>query len=184
MVAGCSGQVTFADSSANSPSSWTWDFADGSTSAAQNPVHNYSTAGTYNVQLIACNGSGCDSLSQTINVTNVVTADFTYSGQLVVGQSIQFADSSSGGTAWTWSFGDGTTSGMASPTHVYTSQGTYIVSLTVTGSGCTSVYTDTLQIVISGLENLGGANYAGLFPNPMLENATVQLVLKTRDIHV
>lgn len=46
---------------------------------------------------------------------------------------IAFTDTSSAlATAWLWTFGDGTTSALQNPTHLYTVAGTYPVSLTIT----------------------------------------------------
>lgn len=48
---------------------------------------------------------------------------------------VAFADTSTGWpTAWTWSFGDGTTSTTQHPTHRYAGPGTYTVSLTATNA--------------------------------------------------
>lgn len=61
--------VTFTDGSTNSPTSWSWDFGDNTTSTLQNPTHTYNTPGTYTVTLIACNCVGCDTLTQVVTVT-------------------------------------------------------------------------------------------------------------------
>ncbi|MEN8225976.1 MAG: PKD domain-containing protein, partial [Bacteroidota bacterium] len=52
-IGGATTVVNFFDLStpAGSIDSWTWSFGDGSTSSEQNPVHNYASAGTYNVCL-------------------------------------------------------------------------------------------------------------------------------------
>jgi PKD repeat protein len=48
--------VQFTDISGGDPSSWTWDFGDGSISHEQNPIHTYTTAGrTYTVSLTVNN---------------------------------------------------------------------------------------------------------------------------------
>jgi PKD repeat protein len=61
----CDSLVQFTDISLNGPTSWLWDFGDGSPrSALSNPAHEYQNAGTYTVKLKVCNASGCDSLTK------------------------------------------------------------------------------------------------------------------------
>jgi PKD repeat protein len=52
--------VDFTDLSTNEPTSWTWDFGDGHTSAQQNPTHEYDAAGRHTVSLTAANAGGSD----------------------------------------------------------------------------------------------------------------------------
>ena len=51
-------RVSFTDTSTNSPTSWEWSFADGSTSTEQNPTHTFATAAYYPVRLVASNADG------------------------------------------------------------------------------------------------------------------------------
>jgi PKD repeat protein len=62
--------VQFYDTSRNSPTSWSWDFGDGGKSTLKNPVHTYTSAGTYTVTLTVTNakGSNTGSLTGYINV--------------------------------------------------------------------------------------------------------------------
>jgi len=68
--------VRYTDLSTNSPTSWSWDFGDGDTSTLQSPVHTYTTAGTFTVNLTATNGGGSDTETKTgyITVTNPPTS--------------------------------------------------------------------------------------------------------------
>ncbi|MEZ4511563.1 MAG: PKD domain-containing protein [Chloroflexota bacterium] len=61
--------VNFTDESSNSPTSWAWEFGDGSTSTSQNPSHIYTTAGTYTVVLTAANSDGSDGETKTNYIT-------------------------------------------------------------------------------------------------------------------
>ncbi|MDD5024494.1 MAG: PKD domain-containing protein [Methanoregula sp.] len=57
--------VTFTDESTNTPTSWAWDFGDGSSAAVQNPVFTYTSAGTFTVSLIATNAAGSNTTTKT-----------------------------------------------------------------------------------------------------------------------
>jgi PKD repeat protein len=61
--------VSFTDSSTGNPTSWSWDFGDGTTSPAQNPNHTYATPGTYTVSLTASNLGGSDTETRTDYIT-------------------------------------------------------------------------------------------------------------------
>lgn len=57
--------VNFTDLSTNSPTSWVWDFGDGSPlDFIQNPTHIYTTANIYTVTLTATNETGSGSLTK------------------------------------------------------------------------------------------------------------------------
>lgn len=62
--------VQFTDTSTNSPTSWSWDFGDGSAvSTAQNPSHAFAAPGTYDVTLTATNIAGSDSVTKNNLIT-------------------------------------------------------------------------------------------------------------------
>jgi PKD domain/Secretion system C-terminal sorting domain len=61
-------QVTFTDNSAYVPTSWHWDFGDGSISQDTSPVHIYDQMGVYNVCLIVCNAYSCDTLCREVKL--------------------------------------------------------------------------------------------------------------------
>jgi PKD repeat protein len=55
-------EVAFEDRSTGGPTSWLWEFGDGSTSTLRNPVHVYSAAGSYGVRLTVSNPVSTSSL--------------------------------------------------------------------------------------------------------------------------
>jgi FOG: PKD repeat len=131
--------VQFTDASQGGPTSWAWDFGDGTTSTLANPTHTYANAGSYSVSLTVSNTKGSDTSTQTDLVTvkdHSPLAGFTAtntSGQAPL--SVGFADTSSNHpTSWAWDFGDGATSSAQNPSHDYTTAGSYAVSLTVTNA--------------------------------------------------
>ncbi|RYD77827.1 MAG: T9SS type A sorting domain-containing protein [Sphingobacteriales bacterium] len=71
-------EVTFTDTTALATQR-TWNFGDGNTSTDQVPTHTFAAAGTYTVWLHTTNFQGCtDSVSKTLNVTNVGIQELTY----------------------------------------------------------------------------------------------------------
>ena len=55
----------FNNSAAPDGTTWRWDFGDGSSSAAKNPIHSYNMVGVYNVTLVATGPSNSDSLTRS-----------------------------------------------------------------------------------------------------------------------
>jgi len=67
--------VSFTDTSVGA-TAWSWDFGDGTTSTAQNPVHSYTLPGTYSVSLRAANSTGGTTLTKgaLVSVTTTVVS--------------------------------------------------------------------------------------------------------------
>ena len=146
--------VTFSDTSSGIATSWSWNFGDTGTSSSQNPVHTYTTAGTYSVSLTATGPDGTDTLTRTnyISVSEAPpTANFT--GTPTVGTrplTVSFTNTTTGvATSWSWSFGDTGTSNQQNPTHTYSLSGTYTVSLTATGPGGLDTETKGDYIIVT-----------------------------------
>lgn len=126
-----------------------WNFGDGNTSILQSPTHLYNQSGNYAVTLVAVNANGCrDSITKNDFVQisaphiNAITVDVkagcvplatNFTADIVSVQNI---------AQYHWDFGDGNTSSLATPSHVYTTEGIFTVKLTITTSGgCTDTYT-------------------------------------------
>lgn len=75
-------------------------------------------------------------------------ASFTIGGTngSCIGTTINFTNASVGATDYYWDFGDGNSSIVASPTHAYTSSGTYIVSLTAINGSLTNTIRKALYV--------------------------------------
>ncbi|MBP9007681.1 MAG: PKD domain-containing protein [Methanospirillum sp.] len=126
--------VKFTDLSVGGPTMWEWDFGDGTTDMVANPTHVYKNPGTYQVRLTASSQTCESGVSETTIKVNPpqIKADFSAdprSGDAPL--TVRFTDLSTGNpTMWAWDFGDGATDMVANPTHVYTTPGTYSVTLT------------------------------------------------------
>jgi PKD repeat protein len=120
--------VQFANHSLHGATSWYWTFGDGTTSTLQNPMHVFATGGSYQVCLYSSSNCGTDSVCRTVLLScPLPVAAFS---SIASNLEVNFADWSSGNViAWEWSFGDGATSTVQNPTHIYASNGNYLVHL-------------------------------------------------------
>src|SRR2546428_3907100 len=118
-----------------------WEFGDGSTSNVANAVHIYITGGNFTVWLNVYDGVGTFAQSSVlyVNVTPAaVNLAVTPPTQYVAGSAgitVTFTASVTGGTppyTYVWDFGDGNQSDQPSPSHTYSRNGSYRVSVTVT----------------------------------------------------
>ncbi len=140
--------------------SWLWDFGDGTNSSSQNPTHQYNSTGNYAVTLHAYSANGCETILTIPNAIVTQEAVSSFSGTNIIGcppLTVTFNSNSSGPgiVSWFWLFGDGSTSTLQNPSHVYNTIGNYIVKLIVTNSlGCMDTLTRYNYIkVVSGVTN-------------------------------
>ena len=131
--------VTFTNQSTGDYTVSLWDLGDGATDTQISPTHIYTAAGAYTVTLTVSGPGGTDALTRTnyITVYEPVRANFAASPTSgVASLTVAFTNTSSGDyTASLWDFGDSVTGTLESPTHTYTTEGAYTVTLTVTGPG-------------------------------------------------
>ena len=112
---------------------WTWDFGDGNVSYEKNALHTYAHEGVYNISLTVVDDDGSTAIAyQTVAIGIFLTANFSYiPSNPVSKEQISFLDNSSHASSWQWSFGDGSSSDLQNPTHVYPIGNYYNVTLTV-----------------------------------------------------
>ena len=154
------------------PSSWSWEFGDGSASTEQNPTHTYADYGTFGVTLSisstdSVTGETCESsICMAVEVfdwNGYCDAWFYYypagdSGNPNGGDGMtwQFIDESWGNPeSWVWEFGDGTTSDEQNPIHEYAEEGVYDVCLTIYNDAdtCESTYCEELYVGYDSISN-------------------------------
>ena len=98
----CGGSVQFTDASVQ-PYTWLWKFGDGTTSAQQNPLHQFNSPGSYTVKLIVTNPMGIDSVTHAITVSATFTATVTATPNPVAcGAQVQLNAAGSGSTNFTY----------------------------------------------------------------------------------
>ncbi len=145
----------------NTPMSYLLDFGDGSTSTAVTPSHIFKHSGDYNISLTVTDNFSCsntisnvrtigttDNLCRTsITVTSTSTLNATYSHNTI----------GTGPYNFLWNFGDSFTSTVSIPSHTYSAQGRYPVSLRVIDSNNDTAVAN-VNFVTSG-SNMCTTNY-------------------------
>jgi len=147
--------VAFTDASSGVVDAWLWAFGDGITGTVQHPTHTYTLPGVYTVTLAVGGPAGSDVLTRTGYITAtyppLVAALSAYPILGTPPLTVTFKDLSSGPPIdlWAWEFGDGMTSTLRHPAHVYSQTGVYTVTLAV-GAGAemdTLVRRDLIHVV-------------------------------------
>ena len=123
----------------------TWNFGDGNTSQALDPVHTFPAEGYYLTCLTVYNSFGipnmkCKWVPVVSETDGKCRTDFMFTVDSTTREVI-FNDLSWGEPdTWNWDFGDGNTSQEKNPVHVYAEKGFYTVELKTRNSqtGCVS----------------------------------------------
>jgi PKD repeat protein len=148
--------VRFQSRSTGNPAKVEWNFGDGTLiSEESNPVHTYTKAGTYNVQLTARDTHGGATTARL-----VVRAEAPPPGPVAQFQpslhegkwplEVSFTDRSQNvipGTQWQWSFGDGQTSTERSPRHRFEDPKEYGVRLRVSNANGASESESVIRVL-------------------------------------
>ena len=142
--------VNFTDRSTGSPTSWQWNFGDGSSnSTLQHPNHVFTNTGIFNVTLKVAKSGYNSTKTKVISATAPIVANFSAipSGG-VAPLSVNFTDLSTGSpTSWQWNFGDGSFNNtLQHPNHVFNNPGIYNVTLTAMKDGSSSSITRDLTV--------------------------------------
>ncbi|GAB5553571.1 MAG: hypothetical protein Sapg2KO_31620 [Saprospiraceae bacterium] len=123
------GNYQFTDNSTGTVDQRTWDFGDGTTSSLNNPVHQFTMEGSFNVCLVAENQLGKDTSCQTLLVENLFPDAAFTTTQEGIGQYTFEDQTAHNVTSWQWDFGDGNSSTEQNPNHQFVQEGDFNVCL-------------------------------------------------------
>lgn len=163
----CIGEtVSFTNSSISSATA-AWFVNDVLQSNSWSFAYTFPVAGLHEVDLVICD----DTASVQVLVNPLPDAGFTF---VQNGNTFDFTLNDSGGAATVlWQFGDGDTSVAISPTHSFSSSGSFNVTAIVTDTnGCQNFFSDV--VVVVGLEHVQVPDYE-VFPNPFDDHLFFEL---------
>lgn len=124
--------------------------------------------GTVSVTITSADGSCKKTLKETICLRDAPKPSFTFTKDYsCAGTPVFFTNTSTGGASVYWDFGDGNSSNVNNPSHIYSASGTYIVTLYVSSSvdtacgeqhsptgtpgkpccGCITIFKDTVHVI-------------------------------------
>ena len=132
-------EVQFTNQSTGPWQTLLWDFGDGNTSTALNPLHTYQQPGEYTVTLSISTGTSSKMLVKENYIHAIepmeVVAQFTTSGSYgAAPYTVAFFNGSFGSVdSLLWDFGDGNVSVVANPMNTYGLPGIYTATLTAFG---------------------------------------------------
>jgi gliding motility-associated-like protein len=128
---GCNGDSVFFHNHSSSAGGlhYVWNFGDGQSDTATNPLHLFG-AGTFTVTLLATNGYCVDSAQMTFTLGHPIKADFTRSPAVICQhESVTFTNSSTGATNYLWQYGNAKTDTASNPVYVYDNMGAFNIKL-------------------------------------------------------
>ncbi|MCI5057103.1 MAG: PKD domain-containing protein, partial [Flavobacteriales bacterium] len=108
-------------------------------------------AGTFSAQIVDANGCVHSESNLTITQPAKVEADFESSlgDTVLVNQTINFTNNSSGSSTYNWNFGDGNTDIAQDPFHSYVTPGNYTVSLVAANGICTDSTANAIVVMMA-----------------------------------
>ncbi len=143
-----------------------WSFGDGGYSDEKNPVWIFDVEGEYKVTLRVISSNGSESVASsiiTVNPKPLARFEIVDKNTGIDENRITFINYSTLAVKYRWDFGDGNSSVLYEPDHIYRQAGNYDVRLIVTSEeGCL----DTLTVSNAFT---GQGNYID-FPNAFLPN--------------
>ncbi len=157
--------VTFTNTSTGNFTAYSWWMGNGGTSSMYNPVYSYSSPGMYGVCLTVWDSlNGCQStFCDTIVITgSSCPAQFSY---IDSGYTVFFNPVVNAGYQYSWTFGDGTSSGTTYPNHTYPGPGTYTACLIVSqngvqcGSYCVNITISASTLCDASFTTIDSAGY-------------------------
>jgi len=151
----CSLNITLTNSSLNG-TSYQWNFGDGSFSTSISPSHTYASAGIYMVTLITSNNCFSDTIQQQVDLAGAVqpVSDFTFSIPLC-DLAVSLTNQSQNTDSVSWDYGDGVTSTLLNPVHIYSAAGIYTITL-ISFNQCGS---DTITKTVIDTFSIGNAMF-------------------------
>ena len=155
-LAGCPGLEVQFESVVDENISLQWLTGDGTLLPEGQDTYSYPYSGTYAPLMALTDSAGCTTLipsDTTVEILPLPSVSIASTDTLFcTNQEVAFSIPDSQESPliqWAWKLGDGTQSSASTPTHMYTSEGDYLLSVTTTNEfGCVDSSIESLAITV------------------------------------
>ena len=146
----CAGGTVTLSAVSSDATSWSWTGPSGFSATVQNPTATPAASGIYSL-MVSSVGTGCNPstvYTTSVTVNSVPTAAPVNNGPICAGGTATLTATSSAATSWSWSGPSGFTSTVQNPVITPTVSGTYSLTVSASGDGCSpsTVYTTTVTV--------------------------------------
>ena len=171
----CVGQsITVDGSSSLNYTTFNWSLPSAASPTTQSAIgpfsQTFNSTGTYPIILTTHDNNGCLNTSSQLITVNGINPSFT-APAVCSGSPVVFTNTTPSVTSCAWDFGDGQTGSGTTVNHNYATAGQYSAKLTVTGGGCTNVFTQNVSVLGASL-NITPAIPQTCPGNPITLNGT------------
>ena len=129
-----------------------------------NPAHIYNDPGTYHVCLTVTDSCSTDTACEDIPFLLPLPLHVTIIPASTNDLLVQFSDETPGTTFWKWKFGDGDSSDLQAPSHLYKEYGNYLACLTAGNNTSLGTFCETLPLPVN--PSLHTSHPIMVYPNP------------------
>lgn len=168
----CPPIISSFNNNSSGATDYIWYFGDSSTSILQNPSHVYTSAGNYDISLVATNEIGCYDSIVGLNPIYIPGPVIDFNINQILGcdsLTIDIQNNTSNAVSYEWDFDDGSLSNDINPTHTYSSTGNYVIILSATDtSGCQSYLLSPVAVEVIPTPT---ASFASSVQNTCVPNA-------------
>jgi len=123
-----------------------------------------SPADTTTFIVTVTDSNGCSDIDSVVVFVSNIPPPVAFFGYTSNGLLVTFADSSTHGLFYQWDFGDGNSSNMQNPQHLYASSANYTVTLIVTNNCGSDTF--SLELSVVGIPDYELNSFLQIFPNP------------------
>ncbi|MEM6725217.1 MAG: PKD domain-containing protein, partial [Bacteroidota bacterium] len=142
----CPGEQVCLTNFATTGSTVFYAVSTGDTLFVDNPCFTFPGPGNYSITQFSV-GCGFDTFTQNYVVNGLPPVAISFDPQVCRGEPVPFTSTTNGAIGFNWDFGEGNTSDLANPTHVFDTSGIFQVTLLINSDSCDNSVTQMIEVL-------------------------------------